>query len=153
MEHRLKMLMTIICLLLVGFLFAAGCGKPGATSTTNSRTSTGAGTESSPGADDLEKSISNAEDKTPEEKSAAREALRYAEDANTGSRFKASAVKVCAGWARVAVEQADVPADEAVSFGVFLRKSDAGRWEVAETGTEVNSDTLPGAPEEIFKSE
>ena len=153
MEHRLKMLILMICLFLAGALIIAGCGNSTGAPTTNAQSSAGAGTESSPAADDLEKSILNAEDKTPEEKSVAREALRYAEDSNTGSRFKASAIKVCDGWARVAVEQADVPAEEAVSFGVFLRKSDAGRWEVAETGTDITPDALPGAPLEIFKSD
>lgn len=96
-----------------------------------------------------EELIVDAEGKTPQEKTAAREALRYAEDANAGSVFKAVEVMVADGWARVKVEESDVPLEEAVGFDVFLRKQD-GAWEVADTGSSVSPDQLPGAPGELF---
>ena len=148
MGRRLKMLIPIMCMFLLAALNMSGCGRSGASAVAGSQTAPGSSSPS-----DLDKSIANAKTRTPEEKSAAREALRYAQDANTGSRFKAAAIRVCNGWARVAVEQADVPADEAVSFGVFLRRDNNGKWEVAETGTGVTPDDLPGAPSEIFKPE
>jgi hypothetical protein len=153
MEHRLKMLIQLMSLLLIGTLFAAGCGSTMKASTKGAKSSTGSGVNTATHSDELEKSISNAQERTPEEKSAACEALRYAEEANTGSVFKASDIKVCDGWARVAVEQTDVPVDEAVGFPVYLRKGDAGTWEVAESGTDITLDELPGAPQEIFQSE
>lgn len=138
---------------LLAALNSSGCGKSGASAVTGSQKAPGASVPDSSSSSDLDKSIADAKTRTPEEKSAAREALRYSQDANTGSRFKAAAIRVCDGWARVAVEQADVPADEAVSFGVFLHRDDNGRWEVAETGTGVKPNDLPGAPSEIFKPE
>jgi hypothetical protein len=151
--RRLKLLIPVACLMLMAALNMPGCGKSGASAVVRSSAPPGASEPGSSSSGDLDKSITNASTRTAEEKNAARAALRYAEDANTGSRFKAHAIKVCKGWARVAVEQADVPPDEAVSFGVFLRRDDDGRWEVAETGTGVTSDDLPGAPAEIFKPE
>jgi hypothetical protein len=153
MGHRLKMLMPLITVLLIGTLFAAGCGSAVKVATTGAKSSTGSGIETSTHSDELEESISNVGERTPEEKNAACEALRYAEDANTGSVFEASDIKVCDGWARVAVEQTDVPVDEAVGFLVYLRRGDSDTWEVAETGTDITPDKLPGAPLEIFKSE
>jgi hypothetical protein len=81
---------------------------------------------------------------------AAQEALLCAEDANSGSTFKAMKVKCQKGWARVAVEEIDVPADESVSFSVYLKEKSAGRWEVVQTGNNLTADDLPGAPVEIF---
>lgn len=147
------MLIPVTCLFLLAVLNLSGCGKSGASAVARSHTAPPTSAPGSSSPSDLDKSIENVKTRTPEEKSAAREALRYAEDANIGSRFKAAAIRVRNGWARVAVEQADVPADEAVSFGVFLRRDNNGKWEVAETGTGITPDDLPGAPSEIFKPE
>ena len=88
---------------------------------------------------------------TPQEISAGEEAIRSAQDANTGSQFKADKVKCVEGWARVVLEETDVPADEAIGYEVYLRMTDAGRWEVAQTGTDLTGADLPGAPPDLFK--
>lgn len=81
---------------------------------------------------------------------AALEALRCAEDMNCGSTFKAASVKCQDGWARVAVLEIDVPADEGVGFDVYLKERGAGRWEVVQTGNDLTVDDIPGVPREIF---
>ena len=88
---------------------------------------------------------------SPEELSAAEEALRCAKDANTGSLFKALSVKCVEDWAKVSVEETGVPADEVIGFGVYLKKGDDGKWDVVQTGTGLSSDDIPGAPTELFK--
>jgi len=81
---------------------------------------------------------------------AVREALRYAEDANPGSKFKAKRKKIICGWARISIEETGVPTEEAVAFDVYLKKKD-GEWEVEKSGTDISPEDLPGAPEELFK--
>ena len=84
-------------------------------------------------------------------KGAVREAQRYAQDANPGSSFKV--VKKCAfgGWACVTVEETGVPADEAVTFAVFMRELDGGEWEVVTSGSDLSPEDLPDAPAELFQ--
>ena len=101
--------------------------------------------------EEQQESINGCETMTPEQKSAAVEALRHAEDANTGSVFHAVSVRVAEGWARVSVEEKGVPDEEAVGFGVYLRMREDGEWEIAETGTSISADDLPGAPPDIFE--
>jgi len=88
---------------------------------------------------------------TPEHKEAATEAIRYAEDANTGSKFEVREIRVVDGWAMVALEETGVPLEEAVGFPVYLQRLDEKGWEVEGCGTGVTSETLPGAPKGIFK--
>lgn len=131
----------------------AGCGGRTVSSPPGSQPAVEA---SAPSDESLEKdqlSIVEAQSRTPEEKSAAREALRYAEDANAGSFFKAIEITVEDGWARVAVEEGGVPAEEAVGFSVFLRRQGDGAWEVADTGNSVSPDQLSGAPPELFEAD
>lgn len=131
----------------------AGCGGKTASSPQGSQPAVEA---SAPSDESLEKdrlSIVEAESRSEEEKSAAREALRYAKDANTGSFFKAIEIVVEDGWARVAVEQGGVPAEEAVAYSVFLRRQDDGAWEVADSGNSVSPDQLSGAPPELFEAD
>ena len=142
-------LLIIVSLLAAGAL--AGCGVAEVASTKGSQP---AGDQSAPPvelSEEQQDSIVDIEAKTPDEKSAAFEALRHAEDANAGSVFKAVEIKVVDGWAHVAVEESGVPAEEAVGFRVYLHVREDGGWDVAETGTSVSSDDLPGAPPEIFE--
>lgn len=91
------------------------------------------------------------ERKTKEEREAAKEALAYTHDANAGSSFKVEDIKMAKGWARVTVIETGVPAEEAVGFAIYLKKSEDDGWEVAEAGTSVSSEDLPEAPPEIFE--
>jgi hypothetical protein len=50
----------------------------------------------------------------------------------------------------VNVEQEGVPADEAVAFGIYLRRFDDGTWDIVRTGSEIKMDDLPDAPPELF---
>jgi len=104
-----------------------------------------------PTSQDVLKYIAHASSLSADEIAAAAEAIRTAKDANTGSIFKATSVKVVDGWAVVAVQETDVPADEAVGFQVYLNKPGTGRWEVVQTGTDLTNADLPGAPPELFK--
>lgn len=145
MRLSVKALALGVCILTLLVVVAAGCG--GGTSTP---------VDSSPaereaGGDVDSKFIEGDEDKTADEKDAAQEALNFVHDANAGSEFKVVDIAVADGWARVAVEEVDVPAEEAVGFGVYLRKISGGEWEVAQTGTGVSPEDLPDAPPEIFE--
>ncbi len=148
MPRLTRNIIPLLALGLAGAL-AVGCG--------GGKPSAGAGQASAPApkqqavSEEYEERIVGAESKTLDEKCAACEAMRCAEDANPGSCFKASRVKVAGGWARVAVEESGVPAEEAVGFEVFLQRHDDGTWEVAETGNNITRDQLPGAPPELFK--
>ena len=110
--------------LLVFALAASGCGGG-----SESATATGSGQQngelssgSSPdGESALEEDPAVSKLKTPEEKKAAAEAIRHAADANTGSAFKVTDVRVVDGWARVGLEETGVPLEEAVGFSVYLR--------------------------------
>ncbi|MDD5747764.1 MAG: hypothetical protein PHP64_01715 [Actinomycetota bacterium] len=88
--------------------------------------------------------------RVPAEAKAIRAALRYAEDANPGSKFSAVKKVVIGGWARVSVQETGVPAEEAVGFDVFLKAMD-GEWEIVKTGADITSEELPDAPPGIFK--
>jgi hypothetical protein len=72
-------------------------------------------------------------------------------DSNAGSSFGVTEVVTSGGWARVAPEQMGVPREEAVGFGVYLRKADGARWEVVTTGTGLSAEELPGAPAGLFE--
>jgi hypothetical protein len=129
----------------------SGCGSKVVPKAQGSQPGPKDGSASAANQDDEDKWIVNALNKTPDEKEAAREALRHAKDANTGSTFKAILVRIENGWARVTVEETGVPREEAVGFCVYLRKLDNGRWEVVETGSGLTAGDLPGAPPEIFE--
>jgi hypothetical protein len=131
-----------------------GCGgavKPtSASSNPTAPASSPAEPATAPETKNLSKQIVGASGMTPEEISAAQEALRCAKDSNTGSSFKALDVKCVKGWARVSVEETGVPADEAVGFGVYLKTGEDGKWDVVQTGTGLTSDDIPVAPAELF---
>ena len=145
MSRRLLISMVALCVMVTAALAASGCWR-GDTAAVGSKSG------SAPVLSEEERgAIVEAETKTPEERGAACEALRYAEDVNTGSSFQANDVKVSGEWAHVAVEEKGVPAEEAVSYGVFLIRQDDGSWMVTETGTGMTPDDFPGAPPEIFE--
>jgi len=139
-----KALAAIVFLLLLTVIAATGCG--GSTTTVDSSNDV-----RDSGGDGEGDFVEGDDGRTAEEKSAAEEALNYVHDANPGSVFKVVDISVADGWARVAVEEMEVPAEEAVGFGVYLRKITGGEWEVAQTGTGVSPEDLPDAPEEIFE--
>ncbi len=148
---KIRVLFVPIVLTLMAAVALAGCGMAKIASGESAPASAA---QSSPTVELTEKqqeSISGCEDMTPDQKCAALEALRHAEDANPGSVFHADKVSVADGWAHVLVQEADVPDEEAVGFGVYLRMGEGGTWEVAETGTSVSPEDLPGAPLEIFR--
>jgi hypothetical protein len=145
MSRRLFISTVVLFVLLTVSVAAAGCLK-GDTSAVGSQTG------NAPALSEEQKdAIVEAETKTPEERGAACEALRYAEDVNTGSSFQANDVKVAGDWAHVAVEETGVPAEEAVSYGVLLVRQNDGSWMVTETGSGMAPDDIPGAPPEIFE--
>lgn len=133
---------AIIFLLLLAVIAAAGCGGKAVVDSSKTESNL-----SEAGDSDF---IEGDEGKTGDEKGAAEGALEYVSDANPGSRFKVVDITVADGWARVVVEEAGVPTEEAISFGVYLRKIDGGKWDVAKTGPGVKPEHLPEAPEEIF---
>lgn len=140
-----RVLAAIIFLLLLTVIAAAGCG--GSTSTANSSEVNG-----DSNGDENSDFIEGDEGKTVDEKGAAEEALNYVQDANSGSEFKVVDIAVDDGWARVVVEEMEVPAEEAIGFSVYLRKITDGKWEVAQTGNGVSPEDIPDAPEGIFES-
>lgn len=131
-----NILIKAVCALLLCAVLAAGCGGV-------SRTISG-----KPTAGPREGGAAAGEN---EEKKAVDKALDYAEEANAGSTFKVVSKKLMGCWACVAVEEAGVPADEAVGYGVYLRRLDDGTWEVATTGTGISPDELPDAPPQLFE--
>lgn len=144
---------ALCILLLVCAVAASGCGKaskgagvsgstPVSSQDSSGSSGTGAGTLEEDPVGKLE---------TLDEKCAAREAIRHAADANTGSTFEVTDIRVADGWARVGLEETGVPREEAVGFGVYLRKLSGARWEVAASGTDVSPDELPDAPGEVFE--
>jgi len=139
------MILTVVCVVL-----AAGCG--GTAKTASTPVSSPTAPSSSPDSIDVSKLIVGSSSMSPQEISAGEEAIRTAQDANTGSIFKATSVKCVEGWAKVAVEETEVPVDEAVAFQVYLRMSDTGRWEVAQTGDDLTTSDLPDAPAALFKN-
>ena len=139
------MIMAVVCVVL-----AAGCG--GAARTSSTPASSPTTPSSSPDAIDVSKLIVGSSKMSPQEVSAGEEAIRAAEDANTGSIFKATTVKCVEGWAKVDVEETEVPTDEAVAFQVYLRMADTGRWEVVQTGDDLTVSDLPDAPPDLFKN-
>ena len=156
MTERRKILLrrtglTVFVLMISGLALLAlvsGCGgasKPVAATTAPSKPAT------APDGRSMSSVITGYAALSPDEVAAAQEALRCAEDANCGSTFKATRVKSSGGWARIMVSETDVPLDEAVSFGVYLRQKTPGSWEVVQTGTGLNQDDIPEAPAEIFK--
>ena len=140
-----RVLAAIIFVLLLTVIAAAGCG--GSTSTANSNE-----VERDSNGDENSDFIEGDDGKTADEKGAAEEAMNYVQDANPGSEFKVVDIAVDDGWARVVVEEMEVPAEEAISFSVYLRKIPDGKWEVAQTGNGVSPEDLPDAPEGIFES-
>lgn len=159
---RKKFILLMIIALVCGACLLAGCGGTGKAASgslgtvpgSSPQTSPGSVREtapsSTPGSRDFKKSIFNYSKMSSEEVGAAIEAIRCAEDSNTGSRFKACDVKCHDGWAMVAVEETNVPMDEAVGFGVYLKKQGETEWEVVQTGTDLKEEDIPGAPEAIF---
>lgn len=144
MSRSMKTIIPILALLL-GCVMAPGCEG---VSTGGDTPSAGRKLQAIPR--EYEERIAEAESRTTDEKCAACEAMRCAEDSNAGSCFRVSRVKVAGEWAMVAVEESGVPAEEAVGFDVFLRKQEKGTWEVAETGSDITADQLTGAPPELF---
>jgi hypothetical protein len=135
----------ISCLALL--VLVSGCGgaaKPAATTTAPSKPAT------APDGRSMSSVITGYAALSADEVSAAQEALRCAEDANCGSTFKATKVKSSGGWAMITVSETDVPLDEAVSFGVYLRQKTPGSWEVVQTGSGLTQEELPDAPAEII---
>lgn len=150
MRFLFKIPTLAACVVLVAVALSAGCGSKGAVSPGSSPAKSSAvgdstGKVTTPSGDGKDQ-------KSADEQAAMKEALRFAEDANAGSTFKVINKKVIDGWARVSVEQTGVPADEAVGFGVYMQKSESGRWEVKDSGTGLSPGDLPGAPPEIFKT-
>jgi hypothetical protein len=148
--RKAAILFSIVILTGICVSLAAGCG--GTAKTASSPASSPTTPSSSPNSIDVAKLVVGSESMSPQEISAAEEAIRAAQDANTGSIFKVTKVKCAEGWARVAIEETEVPMDEAVGYEVYLRMTDAGRWEVAQTGTDLTTSDLPGAPAELFKN-
>lgn len=129
---------VLLIALLVTAVAASGCGSASKGASASGSTPAGQGaTEEDPAVSEL---------KTRDEKQAATEAIRHAADANTGSTFKVIDIQVTEGWARVGLEETGVPVEEAVGFGVYLRRLGGARWEVVTSGTDVSPDEIPDAP-------
>jgi hypothetical protein len=148
--RKVPVLFPILILAVVCVGLAAGCGGTAKTGSTPASSPTAP--SSSPDAIDVSKLIVGSASMSPQEISAAEEAIRSAQDSNTGSIFKATSVKCVQGWAKVDVEETEVPTDEAVAYEVFLRMGDSGRWEVAQTGDDLTAADLPDAPPDLFKN-
>lgn len=144
---RLKVLLPAV--LTVALLAMAGCGGAANQSL--------APEGSREGQEQVSSSISptieggSSEYKTIDEKDAAQTAIRYAQEANTGSDFKALRVVVIDGWARVDIEETEVPRDEAIGFGVFEKKNEKGSWDMITSGTGITQEDVPGAPGQLFE--
>jgi len=139
-----RVLAAIVFVLLLTVIAVAGCR--GSTSTANSSNG-----KRDSGGDENSDFIEGDEGKTADEKDAAEEALNYVQDANPGSEFKVVDIAVDDGWARLVVEEMEVPTEEAIGFSVYLRKIPDGKWEVAQTGNGVSPEDFPDAPEGIFE--
>ena len=139
-----RVLAAIVFVLLLTVIAAAGCG--GSTSTDDSSK-----VKRDSGGDENSDFVEGDEGKTANEKGAAEEALNYVQDANPGSEFKVADIAAEDGWARVVVEEMEVPTEEAIGYNVYLRKIPDGKWEVAQTGNSVSPEDLPDAPERIFE--
>lgn len=145
MKHRGKYTATAVLTILI-LIAAAGCsGDPGVSQSSSV-------TESVPSGEEDCLFLEGDEGLTDEEIAAAQEAIDYACDANIGSEFRAREISLSRGWARVGVVAVGVPAEESVEFDIYLERLEDGTWEVAEAGTGVEPDDIPGAPEEIFDS-
>lgn len=145
---------ALMIIVLVFASAASGCGggSESATATGSEQQNGELSSGSSPdGESALEEDPAVSKLKAPEEKKAAAEAIRHAADANTGSAFKVTDVRVVDGWARVGLEETGVPLEEAVGFSVYLRCLADDSWEVATCGTDVSPEELPGAPGGIFE--
>jgi hypothetical protein len=124
MRLLVKTCTVAFCAVLI-LALAAGCGAGGNGTTSVESTTPGVTGENYPNSD-TGTFVDGEEGKTGEEKQVAEEALSHAREANTGSTFKVTEVQLVEGWARVAVEEVGVPTEEAVGFGVYLRKGKDG---------------------------
>lgn len=155
MKVHIRVAVLATCLLVVGALALAGCGggtarAPSQPAATAVDSQAGVGTVSS-SAQKTTPEIEGVKGKTPEQKSAATEAVHCAADANPGSSYKVKDIGVCEGWARVSLEESGVPREEAIGFAVYLRQV-AGKWEMVKSGTDITKDDLPDAPKKLFES-
>lgn len=143
-----RTLAILAIVLLFCVMFSVGCGDDsGTTQTSPEMTVPG---EVVDGDGEVEDSGVSDVETTPDEEAAIEEALSHAEDANPGSSFEVVEWQVIEGWAKVALEETGVPREEAVGFGVYLRRLDDGTWEIVTTGTGVSPDDFPDAPPELF---
>lgn len=143
---RVAAALSIFILLLVPLVLLPGCGG----GRTSSAPAASVPEASAPTVSESEQEI--VEDYAdPETREAVLAAVRYAADANTGSKFKVDEARVVKGWGRVNVEQTGVPRDQAVTFDIYLRKAESGAWSVVETGTDLKAEDVPGAPSELFE--
>lgn len=145
MKGRPKALFTICFTFLLALILVSGCGG-GTTATSPDASSVNR--PAAEGSEDV--FVDGDEELTAAEKEAATEAVQYAQDSNTGSEFKTVEIVLAEDWARADVEEVGVPSEEAVGFSIYLRKLGEGEWEVVETGTDITSEDIPGAPGSIF---
>ncbi|MHB8895597.1 MAG: hypothetical protein ACYC99_10535 [Candidatus Geothermincolia bacterium] len=149
MLKKTGLIVSILFLVVLTALALSGCGGGGAAS---SASSAPAKPTTTPSGESMSSIIANYSKLSANDVAAAQEALRCAEDANIGSTFKAMEVNCEKGWACVAVEEIDVPADESVGFNVYMKERSPGKWEVVRTGSGLTTDDIPGAPVEIFQN-
>lgn len=121
---------------------AVGCGGDSGTTLNSSQTTSAV--------QQTEEDTSGYEGKTEEEEMAIEEAISYAEEANPGSSFRVVEIVLVEGWARVDLEEAGAPLDEAVGFVIYLERLDDGSWDYITSGTDVSPEDIPDAPGELF---
>jgi hypothetical protein len=147
LRGKAGLLVPVILLAVALALVLAGCGSSGPVSSNTAPSKPATTPDGLP----MSSIITGYAKLSADDVVAAQEALRCATDANCGSRFKATEVRCKDSWSRIAVQEIDVPLDEAVGFNVYLKRATSGKWEVVQTGTDLTIDDLPGAPPEIFQ--
>lgn len=88
---------------------------------------------------------------TKAEETVAGEAVNHAQESNPGSEFEVTSIMIAGKWARVNIQEVEVPVEEAIAFVVVLRKDSDGEWTIAKTGTDIAPEDFPEAPSELFK--
>jgi ABC-type amino acid transport substrate-binding protein len=143
MKKKLLILLLSACVALT----MAGCGAAAKTTTQNTATDSQDQMTSS-----TTPTVSDSGQKynSVDEKNAAEAAIRYAQDANNGSDFKALKIVVADDWAKVSIEETGVPRDEAVGYDVYVKMNEKGSWDVVASGTGLAPDDVPGAPGKLF---
>lgn len=141
--------------LIIGFLLIAIALSITGCRSNNSSAGSGTATVANQGIEkNLEnKNLSNAdgaEINTKTEERIAEEAVHHAQESNPGSEFEVTSIRVAEKWARVDIQEIEVPVEEAIAFVIVLRKESDGKWAVARTGTNIAPEDVPEAPPVLF---